>query len=78
MKKLEIKKYTLEIINKLKIHNLFITHLNICYKLLLLNEEDDTNLDVDEINKLVEEIYNRYVEKDKLDILDSIILEMLN
>lgn len=76
MKKINLLEYTKEISEKLADDNLFITHLNISYKIIIYYENNIGNinkLSLEEFNGFVDRIYERYINDDNNDILDQII-----
>ena len=77
MEKFNLLKYTQEIIKELDNKNLYITHLNIAYKVISFYEANNKTISNDELITLVEKVYEIYTDDDNSDVLDEIIEKII-
>ncbi len=79
MKNFNLLTYTKKIIDDLDSENLFVTHLNIAYKVITYynNQESLGMLDDHKLQEIVNLVYDEYIKNNDNDLLDEIVYELL-
>ncbi|MDY0278004.1 MAG: hypothetical protein RBQ97_07960 [Acholeplasma sp.] len=81
MEKFNLLKYTKKTIKELESEGLYVTHLNIAYKVINYYENnfiDIIKLDDDYLLDLVNKVYEQYIENDGNDDLDRLMESVLS
>lgn len=75
---MNILKYTKDLIDELENKDITLTEIYIAYKVILILENNEIELDFMKLKDIVEDIYNRYLKSEDIDSFDILISEYID
>lgn len=72
----DLVEYTKNVMKDLEAYDMYPTHVNICYKVIMYYENNISKITKDNqqiVNQLVQHVYEKYMESDETELLDDIV-----